>query len=80
MSLTERVHYDGAILPGRKYFLPIIKETLNLLGTARIYTKLDVRGAYNLLPGKEGDERKLAVRTWYGLFEPTVMQFGMINS
>jgi hypothetical protein len=32
-----------------RYPLPLIKETLNLLGKARIDTKLDVRGA-NTLP------------------------------
>jgi len=39
-----------------------------------------VRGAYNLLRVKEGDEHKLAFRTGYGLFEPTVMQFGTTNA
>jgi len=48
----------------------------NLLGKARIYTKLDLRGDYNLLRVMEGDEHKLAFRSRYGLFEPTVMQFG----
>ena len=42
------------------YPLPLIKETLNPLGKGRIYTKLDVRGVYNLLRVKEGDEHKLA--------------------
>jgi hypothetical protein len=63
-----------------RYPLPLIKETLNLLGKARIYTKLDVRGAYNLLRVKERDEHKLAFRTRYGLYEPTVMQFGTTNA
>jgi hypothetical protein len=40
---------------------------------------LDVRGAYNLVRVKEGDEHKLAFRTRYGLFEPLVMQFGTTN-
>jgi ribonuclease HI len=53
---------------------------LNLLGKAPIYTKLDIRGAYNLLRVKEGDEYKLAFRTRYGLYEPTVMQFGTTNA
>jgi len=53
---------------------------LNLLGKAKIYTKLDVKGAYNLLQVKEGDEHKLAFRTRYGLYEPTVMQFGTTNA
>jgi hypothetical protein len=50
------------------------------LGKAKINTKLDMRGAYNLLRAKEGDEYKLAFQTRYGLFEPTVMQFGMTNA
>jgi hypothetical protein len=53
---------------------------LNLRGKARIYTKLDVQGAYNLLSVKKGDEHKLAFRTRYGLYEPTVMQFGTTNA
>jgi hypothetical protein len=63
-----------------RYPLPLIKETLNLLGKARIYTKLDVRGAYNFLRVKEGDEHKLCFRTRYGLYKPTVMQFGTTNA
>jgi len=63
-----------------RYPLPLIKETLDLLSKARICTKLDVRGAYNLLRVKEGDEHKLAFRTRYGLYEPTVMQFGTTNA
>jgi hypothetical protein len=53
---------------------------LNLLGKARVYTKLDVRGTYNLLHVKEGHDHKLAFRTRYGLYEPTVMQFGTTKS
>jgi hypothetical protein len=59
-----------------RYPLPVIKETLKHLGKARIYTKLDIRGAYNLLRVTEGDEHNLAFRTRYGLYKPTVMQFG----
>jgi hypothetical protein len=43
-----------------RYPLPLIWKTLNLLGQARIYPKLDVRGAYNPVLVKEGDEPKLA--------------------
>jgi hypothetical protein len=58
----------------------LIQETIHLLAGARIYTKLDERGAYNLVRVKEGDEHKLAFRTRYGLFEPLVMQFGTMNA
>jgi len=60
--------------------LPLIQETLNLLRKSKVYTKLDVHGAYNLLQVEEGDEHKLAFRTRYGLFEPTAMQFGTTNA
>jgi len=63
-----------------RYPFPLIWETLNLFRKARIYTKLDVRGAYNLLRVNEGDEHMLAFWTRYGLFEPTVMQFGRTNA
>jgi len=60
--------------------LPLIQETLDLLAGAWVYTKLDVRGAYNLVRVKEGDEHKLAFTTRYGLFKPLVMQFGTTNA
>jgi hypothetical protein len=63
-----------------QYPLPIIQETLNLLGKAKKYTKLDVRGAYNLLRVKEAGEHKLACRTRYRLYAPTVVQFGPTNA
>jgi len=43
-------------------------------------TGLDVRGAYNLLLVKEREEHNLAFSTRYGLFEPTVMQFGTTHA
>ena len=42
--------------------------------------KLHVPGAYNLLRVKEGNEHKLEFHMRYGLFEPTVMQFGTTNA
>jgi len=61
------------------YPLPVIWETLNLLRWPNVYTKLDVRGAYNLLRVKDEDEYMLAFRARYGWFKPTVMQFGTMN-
>lgn len=62
------------------YPLPLVKETLNLLGKDRINTKFHVQGASNLLRVQEGAEHTLAFQTRYGLFEPMVMQFGTTNS
>jgi hypothetical protein len=63
-----------------RYPLPLIRETLNNLSKAKWFTKLDVRGAYNLLRVAEGEEWKTAFRTRYGLYESLVMPFGLTNA
>jgi hypothetical protein len=39
-----------------RYPLPLIPEALDRLRKAKVYTKLDLRGAYNLVRVKAGDE------------------------
>ena len=63
-----------------RYSLPLISGLLEQLGRAKIFTKIDLRGAYNLVRIKEGDEWKTAFRTRYGHFEYNVMPFGLTNA
>ncbi len=60
--------------------LPLIMETLDRLGQAAVFTKLDLKDAYNRIRIQEGDEWKTASRTRYGPFEYTVMHFGLCNA
>ncbi|KAJ1595137.1 hypothetical protein NDA11_003304 [Ustilago hordei] len=60
--------------------LPLIEEQLFLLRKARIYTKLDLRAAYNLIWIAKGDEWKTAFGTQLGLYEYLVMPFGLANA
>ena len=62
------------------YPLPLISELLDKLKGAKLFTKFDVRWGYNNIRIKKGDEWKAAFKTNKGLFEPTVMFFGMCNS
>ena len=62
------------------YPLPLIKELVRQLVGKEWFTKFDVRWGYNNVRIKEGDEWKAAFKTNRGLFEPTVMFFGLTNS
>ena len=62
------------------YLLPLISKLVDHLSSAKVFTKMDVQWGYNNIHIKEGDEWKAAFRTNVGLFEPTVMFFGLTNS
>jgi hypothetical protein len=61
------------------YPLALISGLLEQLGSAKIFTKNDFRGTYNLIRVKEGDEWKTTFRTRYGHFEYSVMPFSLTN-
>jgi hypothetical protein len=63
-----------------RYALPLINELHDRFQGAVYFTKLDLRGAYNLIRIKAGEEWKTAFRTRYGLFEYMVMPFGLTNA
>jgi Reverse transcriptase (RNA-dependent DNA polymerase) len=62
------------------YPLPLIPELIDRLSGCSLYTKFDIQWGYNNVRIKEGDKWKAAFITNEGLFEPTVMFFGLTNS
>lgn len=62
------------------YPLPLIQELIDKLKMSKVFTKMDIRWGFNNIHIKEGDEWKAAFRTNRGLFEPTVMFFGLTDS
>ncbi len=70
----------NALTIRNQYPLPLITDLIRNLSNAHIYTKLDIRWGYNNVRIHKGDEKKAAFKTRYGLFEPTVMYFGLTNS
>ena len=81
-SLRLVVDYRGLnkVTIRNRYALPLISSLLERLSGAKFFTKLDLRGAYNLVRIRPGDEWKTAFRTRYGHFEYTVMPFGLTNA
>ena len=62
------------------YPLPLIGDLVDKLKGATVFSKLDLRSGYNNVRIKEGDQWKAAFKCPKGLFEPTVMFFGLCNS
>ena len=62
------------------YPLLLILDVLENIGTKKLFMKMDLRWGYNNMRIKEGDEWKAVFTTPEGLFEPTVMFFGLMNS
>jgi len=60
--------------------IPLIPKLVNKLLGARFFTKLDIRWGYNNIRVREGDEWKTAFKTPMGLYESTVMTFGLCNA
>lgn len=63
-----------------KYPYPLVPAALEELSGARIFTKLDLQSAYNLIRIREGDEWKMAFITPSGHYEYQVMPYGLANS
>ena len=62
------------------YPLPLISDLVDKLKDACHFTKFDVCWGYNNVCIKDGHQWKVAFIMHKGLFEPTVMFFGLCNS
>ncbi len=63
-----------------QYPLLLIKETLERICKAKIYSKIDIIATFNRLRMQQGEEWKTAFRTWYSLYKYLVMPFGLANT
>jgi hypothetical protein len=63
-----------------RFLLPLISEQLDGVREAKIFTKLDLRNAYHLIPIKEGDKFQTTFRICYGHCEYRVMPFGLTHA
>ncbi len=63
-----------------QYPLPLIPQLIDQLQGCTLFTKFDIKWGYNIIRIKDGDQWKAAFTTNKGLFKPTIMFFGLMNS
>jgi len=69
-KITKKDHYP----------IPLITNLLDQLGSAKVYTKLDLRAGYYNVRVAAGHEWKTTFRMRYGSFESLVMPMGLTNA
>jgi hypothetical protein len=76
------VDYHGLnkVTKKNRYPLSLILGLLEQLGSAKIFTKIDLRGTYNFVQVEEVDEWKTTFRSRYDHFEYLVMPFRLTNA
>ncbi len=63
-----------------QYPLPLIPQLIDCLQGCTLFTKFNIKWGYNNVRIKDGDQWKVAFTMNKGLFELTVMFFGLMNS
>jgi hypothetical protein len=81
---TQRMCVDyrslNEVTNKNKYPLPRVEDLFDQMKGASVFSKIDLRSGYHQLKIRESDIPKTAFRTQHGLYEYTVMSFGLTNA
>src|SRR3954465_5032080 len=81
---TERMCLDYRLLnlatTKKKYPLPRINDLYDQLAGSSVFSKMDLRLGYHHIKIRNEDIPKTAFTTRYGLYEYTLMSFGLTNA
>jgi hypothetical protein len=68
------------VIMKNKYLLPCVEDLFDQRRGARIFSKIDLRSGYHQMKIRPSDIPKTAFSTRYGLYEFSVMSFGLANA
>ena len=70
----------NVIIKINRYFMSLIQEILNRLCSVKYFIKIDIMTAFNRLKMSFENEKYIAFRTRFELFEYLVMSFELCNA
>jgi hypothetical protein len=73
-------HSPNEVTIKNKYLLSRIDDLFDQLKGACVFSKIDLRSGYHQLKIQASDIAKTTFITQYGLYEYTVMSFGLTNA
>jgi hypothetical protein len=68
------------VIVKNKYSLPRIEDLFDRMRDARVYSNIDLRPGYHQMKIRPSNISKTILSTRYGLYEFTVMSFGLTNA
>jgi hypothetical protein len=68
------------VIMKNKYSLPRVEDLFDHMRSARVFSKIDLRSGYHQVKIRPSDIPKTDFSTRYGLYEFTVMSFGLTNA
>jgi hypothetical protein len=81
---TQRICVDyrslNEVTIKNKYPLPRIDDLFDQVRGASVFSKIDLHSGYHQLKIRRSDITKMTFTTRYGLYEYTVMSFGLTNA
>ena len=80
LRMVVDYHALNEVTIKNKYPLPMINDLFDQLQGAKVFSKIDLRSGYHQLKIREKDIPKTTFTTRYGLYEYTVMSFGLTNA
>ena len=80
IRLCVDYHSLNEVTINNKYPLPKIEDLFDQLNGAKVFSKINLRSGYYHLKIRPQDIPKMTFVTWYGLYEYTVMSFGLTNA